>query len=203
MLSPEAVIAAGLALVRETGLTGLGVRALAERVGVTPMALYRHVDGAEELERKVIDAILAAIEPAPASTPFRDAALAWAASARAVLGIHPGVAEHVLTHWFELPRVLDMLEGLLAAAEVSGMEGPLAVAAANAVFTFVLMRVTAETAVRRAGVVRRKLPRGASSMARWPRLVENAREYEVAKLDLHFAFGLDVILRGIEGRCEC
>jgi hypothetical protein len=106
----------------------------------------------------------------------------------------------VLTHWFRLPRVLDWLESLLAAASRSGMVGLPAVAAVNAVFTYVLMRAEAEESIRKAKVVERRLPRGARSDARWPRLKANAPEYEVAKLDVHFAYGLDVILLGIDRR---
>jgi hypothetical protein len=74
------------------------------------------------------------------------------------------------------------------------------VAAVNAVFTYVLMRAEAEESIRQAKVVERRLPRGARSDARWPRLKANASEYEVARLDVHFAYGLDVILLGIDRR---
>lgn len=199
MLSTEAVIEGGVASVREEGLARLSLRSLAERLGVTPMALYRHVDTAQALEESVVDAILALVPGVSERGKWSGAAHAWAEAARPVLVTHPGVSRYVLTHWFHLPRVLDWLEGLLAAAERGGMTGFPAVAAVNAVFTYVLMRAEAEEAIRQAGVVERKLPRGRRSEARWPRLKAHAPEYEVAKLDVHFAYGLNVILLGIEG----
>jgi AcrR family transcriptional regulator len=200
MLSPEAVIDAGVELVRDGGLAGLGIRSLADRLGVTPMALYRHVDTAQALEEQVVAAILGQISPASSEQPWDAAARAWAVCARPIFVQHPGVARYVLTHWFRLPSVLDWLESLLAAAERDGVVGLPAVAAVNAVFTYVLMRAEAEEAIRRAKVVERRLPRGARSDARWPRLKANAPEYEVAKLDVHFTYGLDVILFGIDRR---
>jgi len=195
VLSFQAVINAGVDSVREHGLDGLGVRALAERLGVTPMALYRHVDTAAALESAVIEQVLAGVPPISGVETWDRGVRVWAAGARARLAAHPGVARHVLTRWFRLPQVLDWIEALLAASERSSMTGSAGVAAVNAVFTFVLMRVEAEDAIRNAGVLRRKLPR---DKRRWPRLYANVAEYEVAQLDRHFEFGLDAILRGIE-----
>jgi AcrR family transcriptional regulator len=200
MLSPEAVVRAGVECVRHGGLASLGIRALAERLGVTPMALYRHVDTAQALESAVIEEVLASIPGVPEGAEWQSTVRAWASGARPVLAAHPGVARYILTNWFRLPQVLDWIEGLLCAAEDESMTGPLAVAAVNAVFTYVLMRVEAEEAVRSAGVIRRQLPRGARSEARWPHLKANAREYEVARLHRHFEFGLDTLLLGIDRR---
>lgn len=43
------VVAAGEALLRDLGWSGLSMRAVASRLGVDPMALYRHVDSREAL----------------------------------------------------------------------------------------------------------------------------------------------------------
>jgi AcrR family transcriptional regulator len=200
VLSPESVVQAGVDAVREGGLSNLGIRALAERLGVTPMALYRHVDTAAALERAVVDAVLARVPTVAANVDFTNAARRWAEGARPVLAAHPGIARHVLTNWFRLPRVLDWLEGLLAAAERTNVTRSPAVAAVNAVFTYVLMRVEFEDAVRTAGVIRRKLPKGARSRARWPHFMANAAEYEVAHMDRHFMFGLETLLLGLDRR---
>jgi AcrR family transcriptional regulator len=200
VLSTDSVIQAGVACVQEEGLAALSLRSLAERLGVTPMALYRHVETAEALQKAVVDEVLAKLPAVRDGVGWSRAARSWAAAARSVLAAHPGLARHILTEWFRLPRVLDWIEALLAAAERDGMTGTPAVAAVNAIFTYVLMRAEAEQAIRSAGVVHRKLPRGARSEERWPRLEANAAEYEIARLDLHFEFGLDALLLGIERR---
>lgn len=198
MLSTETVVRAGVHAVRETGLEQLGIRSLAERLHVTPMALYRHVGTADTLQQAVVDAVLAQVPPVPACGSWAERARAFAAAARPVLGVHPGIARHVLTNWFRLPRALDWIEALLAAAESQGMSGTRAVAAVNAVFTYLLMRVEAEVTIRRARAVRRSLPRGKRGAARWPLLNANAGEYAVARFDRHFNYGLEALLKGIE-----
>jgi AcrR family transcriptional regulator len=199
VLSSEAVIRAGVESVRELGLSSLGIRALAQRLGVTPMALYRHVETAAALQAAVLGSVLGSVPPVPSEGSWVASATTWAAGARARLVAHPGVASHVLTQWFSLPSALDWIEGLLAAAERGGMTGGEGVAAANAVFTFVLMRVEAEESIRAAGTVQRKLPSGRAG-ARWPRIRANAAEYEVARFDRHFSYGLEALLLGIERR---
>jgi AcrR family transcriptional regulator len=197
MLSTESVIGAGVLAVRESGLEQLGIRSLAERLQVTPMALYRHVGTAQALEEAVVDAVLAEVPPVACSGSWAERARGFVTRARPVLCAHPGVARHVLTNWFRLPRVLDWLEVLLGAAQSHGMDGTRAVAAVNAVFMYLLMRVEAEVTVRQARAVRRRLPRGKRA-ARWPLLIANAGEYEEARFDVHFAYGLEVLLAGME-----
>jgi AcrR family transcriptional regulator len=197
VLSSKTVIAAGVESLRRQGLEALGIRPLAERLGVTPMALYRHVATAQALSDAVVDEVLSQVPVVAAEGDFEATARTWARGARAVLTSFHGVARHILTHWFELPRALDWIEGLLAAAERDGMRGREGVAAVNSVFTYVLMRAELEQGVRQARVVHRKLPRGRKHEGRWPRIRANASEYETAHFDVYFEYGLDALLAGI------
>jgi AcrR family transcriptional regulator len=197
VLSTNVVVKAGVKSVRKDGLPGLGIRALSDRLGVTPMALYRHVHTADELKVRVVEAVLSLVPDVAPKGAFAPCARRWAIGAHGPLAEHPGVARHVLTNWFRIPQALDWLEALLAAAERSGLRGPRGVAAVNSIFMFVLMRVEAEETIRGAGAVRRRLPRGPGA-ARWPHLRRNAREYEVARFDRHFGYGLETLLAGIE-----
>lgn len=61
-LSRDRVIAAALAHIEESGVAGLTMRRLGERLGVEAMALYRYVPGKEELLDAVVDAILSEID---------------------------------------------------------------------------------------------------------------------------------------------
>jgi AcrR family transcriptional regulator len=61
-LDRDAVVRGAIALADERGLEALGVRQVAERLGVTPMALYRHVGGKDGLLDSVADALYAEIE---------------------------------------------------------------------------------------------------------------------------------------------
>jgi AcrR family transcriptional regulator len=190
-LSAESVVAAGVSLVRREGLDAVGVRAVAGELGVTPMALYRYVADGSALRAAVVASILEGLPDVPADGAAGERLRRWAHGARAALAAHPGTARHLLLHWTEEPRALDVVEQLLATCTGAGAAD--AVAAANAVFTYTLMRVEAEQAVR-AGGVRRRLAR----LEEHPLLRANAGEYAVARVDEHFAFGLDALLAGID-----
>ena len=57
----DQVVAAAIELADEVGLAACTMRALADRVGVTPMALYRHLRDKEHLLELVPDALLAGV----------------------------------------------------------------------------------------------------------------------------------------------
>ncbi|WP_330457739.1 TetR/AcrR family transcriptional regulator [Streptomyces sp. NBC_00820] len=59
----EEILDAALALADERGLEAVSMRALAERVGVTPMALYRHVADKAALLDAMVGRLLGALLP--------------------------------------------------------------------------------------------------------------------------------------------
>lgn len=52
-LSPDRVVAEALAVIDEAGTDGLTLTAVASRVGVAVPSLYKHVDGLDDLQRRV------------------------------------------------------------------------------------------------------------------------------------------------------
>jgi AcrR family transcriptional regulator len=77
-VSRDTILATALSLLDESGGQGLTMRALAKRLGVTPMSLYRHVGTHEELLRALSDQVYAEVlEPLnskldPKSDPTSD-----------------------------------------------------------------------------------------------------------------------------------
>lgn len=196
MLSSDAVVAAGVQLVRREGVEAVGVRAVAAELGVTPMALYRYVADGDTLRAAVVTSVLAGLPDVPVTGRRADRFRAWATATRTVLAAHPGSARLLLRAWTEHPRALEVVEQLLGAAR--GLPDP--VAASNAVFAYVLMRVEAEEALRTTGGLRRQLRALGAGKDRFPLLWANAAEYSVARVDEHFAFGLDALLAGVARR---
>ena len=88
-LTRERVLRAAMDLADAEGLGALTMRALAERLGVKPMALYHHVANKEEILDGIVDVVFAEIELPTADGDWRDAMRRRAASAREVLGRHP------------------------------------------------------------------------------------------------------------------
>jgi TetR/AcrR family transcriptional regulator, tetracycline repressor protein len=190
-LDRPAILAAGVELVRRDGVEALGVRAVAGAVGATPMALYRYVADAADLHDAVLEVLFQSLPPPPLSA---DDLTEWARAFRAWLAEVPGLPRLVSIRWFELPPLLDLVESLLQVFAHAGQDGFELVAAANALFSYVLARGELEEAVRSAGVDR-SLSWGTSR----PLLTSLRREYEVARLDEHFDYGLGLLLRGLLG----
>ena len=106
-LSRPRVVRAALQLVDEKGLAALTMRGLATELGVSPMALYNHVQDKEELVDLMLDLVLEEVDLSPVPGD-------WCRQLRAVvLGYHH--AHHLLAD----PRARDharaALEQLLAA----------------------------------------------------------------------------------------
>jgi hypothetical protein len=161
------------------------------------MALYRYVSDADDLR----DAVLAALcESLPARPDCVDDLSRWAHEFRAWLLQAPGLSRLVLIRWFDVPALLDMVEDLLSVFHHVGRDGFELVAAANSLFAYVLCRGELEEAVRAAGV-NRALPWDESGSSR-PLLNSQRGEYEVARLDEHFDFGLELLLRGLLGHAD-
>ncbi len=158
------------------------------------MALYRHVTDAGDLR----DGVLAQLcESLPARPESIDELRRWAHNFRAWLLEVPGLSRVVLTRWFEMPAGLDLVESLLAVFSRAGLERFDLVAAANSLFSYVLSRVELEEAVQASGL-RRMLP-WAQHQTEHPLLNSLRDEYEVARLNEHFDFGLGLVLRGLLG----
>jgi AcrR family transcriptional regulator len=184
---------AGVAVARRDGWAAVTLRAVAEELGVSPMALYRVARDAEQLRRLVADA---AAPPVPAAGSRAERLEAWAVAAHADLGRAPGLAGYVVAHWTELPAWLDVVEALLADAVADGRDGPDAVAAVNAVFAYVLAR-----AQLRDGLVaapERRLAPLQDGPDRYPHLLENRPEFARARVGEHFRFGLTALLAGLD-----
>lgn len=93
-LDVDAVVAAAIALADEAGLEALTMRALAERLAVSPMTLYTYVPGKAELLDLMVDSLYLAM-PRPALPPpkrWRQGVRAIADQNRALLREHPWVA---------------------------------------------------------------------------------------------------------------
>lgn len=92
-ISREQVIDAALALLAG-GVDACTIRAVAARLGVTPMAIYWHVADKDDLLDAVLDRVLDGVRPAPgppADDPFETLA-ALARGYREAFGRHPHAA---------------------------------------------------------------------------------------------------------------
>jgi AcrR family transcriptional regulator len=87
-LSSTRVLQAALALADEAGLEAFSMRGLAQKLGVVPMALYKHVTNKEELLDGMIDIVFSEIELPSGDLDWRSAMRRRAISTREALQRH-------------------------------------------------------------------------------------------------------------------
>jgi len=90
--SLPAVAGEAIAVADAEGLPAVSMAAVAKRLGLTTMALYRYVESREDLEAAMVDVALGA-PPAVGSRGWRHEIDAWARAELAVLLAHPWVLE--------------------------------------------------------------------------------------------------------------
>ncbi|WP_308250590.1 TetR/AcrR family transcriptional regulator C-terminal domain-containing protein [Nonomuraea rhizosphaerae] len=123
-LTRERVVRTAVEIADAEGLAALSMRAVAGRLGVATMSLYRHVAGKDDLVELMVDAVLTDF-PLPAEPPdgWRArlevmARLQWAAYRR-----HPWMARITsLTRPLPSPSLLRHTEWALAAVEGHGLD---------------------------------------------------------------------------------
>ncbi|WP_027346135.1 TetR/AcrR family transcriptional regulator [Hamadaea tsunoensis] len=140
-----AILDAALALADERGLTAVTMRALAQRLGVTPMALYPHVGDKDGLLDGLVDRLLAELLPAAATEgPPAERLKALGRASRALAQRHPSAYALLLARPSVTPdavRVVDALYGALSELGVPDAEVP---RVERLISTFVLGYATSE-----------------------------------------------------------
>lgn len=195
-LTQQSVVDAGARVVEVSGWAALSLRSVAIELGVTPMALYRHVGRSETLKAAVVEVVVEPLAPIASSGDVGEDLADWARRFHDHLTRYPGLAGHLISSWFESPSTLGQIDDALCRVHASGIHGFDEVAVVNAVFTYVLMRSEAERTVRSAGAVRRTL-RTATASRPLERLTALAEQYSTAQFDAHFEFGLRSLIGGM------
>jgi len=118
-LTRDAVLAEALALGDARGLDAVTIRGVADRLGVTPMALYRHVGDKDGLLDGLADVLYAELRlPGPADQ-WWDGLADLARSTRAVLLDHPWAAP-LFSRPLAGPHALALGSALAAALRTAG-----------------------------------------------------------------------------------
>jgi AcrR family transcriptional regulator len=192
----EDLIDAGLALVTDEGWASMSFRSIADRLRVSPMALYRVVPDAEQLRATIANAAARRIQPPPDLEDPITTLRVWAKHAYRHLRCYPGLAAYIIHHWTELDGWLDIVEALLERAAASGLTGREAVEAVNAVFAYVLVRAQLRDSI--ASAPRRRLGPVRDQRERYPTILANLAEFTTAKTEQHFAAGLTALTTGLD-----
>jgi AcrR family transcriptional regulator len=144
-LSRRRVVEAGLDLLAERGRDGVSMRALADALGTSPMSLYRHVHGKEDLLRALVALVLERMDLAPpAGGAWTDRVAAWMHALRDQLRRAPAAVSILIEHGHYAPALLRATDTLLRILREAGFDPPGAVRASREIMWSTLGFVSAE-----------------------------------------------------------
>jgi AcrR family transcriptional regulator len=121
-ITVEAIVAAAIEVLDETGVSGLSMRGVAERLGTGAASLYAHVSGKEELLELVFDELVGRVPlPEPDPARWREQILQMASDMRQILISHRDVALAGLGRIPSSPNVLKAAEVVTAVMRLGGL----------------------------------------------------------------------------------
>ena len=204
-LSRDRVLRAAIELADRGGVEALSMRKLGQELGVDAMALYRHVRGKDDLLDGVVDVVVGEIDRPIAGDDWKASLRELTMAARGVMLRHPWALQVLKDRGTSGPATLDHIEAVLATL----LDGGFSVEVAHHALHVLDSRVfgfnqalfedsaSAERSAEEAAAMARAL-------AAYPRISELARSVSHAgdlgpcDDDVEFAFGLDLILDGLE-----
>lgn len=122
-LNTQSVLRAAVALADESGIDALSMRRLAQALGVVPMALYKHVDGKDELLDGMIEVVVGEIDPPEPGAGWKTAIRRRVLSARRMLLRHPWASQVIeaRTKVRPTPAVLAYMDAMIEIFRSGGL----------------------------------------------------------------------------------
>lgn len=217
-LSVDAIVAAAIEIADADGLAAVSMGKVAERLGYTPMSLYRHVPSKDDLLTLVQDAAIGEPPPTAGDDPgWREALATWARAIAAAYRARPWVLDIPITGPPAMPHQIAWLERALAALAGTPLDDGerLSIALVLSAYSrsFAQLTTDLQQGIERRGVTGPEMTRQYGQMlgrlvteARFPTvhaairhgLFDEAEEGEGDGVDVEFEFGLQRILDGIE-----
>jgi AcrR family transcriptional regulator len=206
-LTRERVLQAAVDLADRDGLDGLSMRRLGQELGVEAMALYRHVRDKDDLLDGIIEVVVGQIDrPKPVkdwTTSIRRQVMA----ARRVMLRHPWARRVLEERGTTGPAVLAYIESILAILRDGGFSLDLAHHTMHVLGSrfFGFTQDVFEDSSDGPSTDADAIAMGAMA-ATFPRITELATSVRHEGVlgacddDVEFAFGLDLILDGLERR---
>jgi AcrR family transcriptional regulator len=148
LISREAILDATLALADERGLDAVSMRAVAAQLGVTPMALYHHVRGKDDLLDGLVERLLAELELPDPALPGEARLHRLADGMRTVAARHPDTFLLFLRRPVATPEALALRESVYDALRAAGTPEKLVPRIERLLSTFVIGFAASEAAGR-------------------------------------------------------
>jgi AcrR family transcriptional regulator len=202
-LSRDRVLRAAITLADEAGIEALSMRKLGQELGVEAMSLYNHVANKDDILGGMVDIVVDEIELPAAGADWKAAIRRTAISAYEVLLAHPWAANLVLSGPGVSYARLRYMDGILGCLRTGGFSAEMTDHAYHAldshIMGFTLWQVGISAGLANISSVQdflRELDQDA-----YPHLAEHAQQHMQERNpedEGEFAFGLDLILDGLE-----
>jgi AcrR family transcriptional regulator len=207
-LSRARVLQAAVALADEAGLEAFSMRGLAQKLGVVPMALYKHVANKEELLDGMVDIVFSEIELPSGDLDWRSAMRRRAISTREALKRHSW-AIGMMESRQPGPANLRNHNAVMGCLRKAGLPFAMAVHAYSLqdayIYGFALQeKDLAFETPNSAGEAAQRRAETIGALDSYPYLIEIATKLPESGYDnaVEFAWGLDLILDGLEQLCH-
>lgn len=203
-LSRERVLEAAIILADEGGIESLTMRRLAQELGVEAMTLYYYVAKKDDILTAIVDMVLSQFELPSPGADWKAAIRHTAISTHDVLVRHPWAASLMLSSTGASPARWRYMDAILGCLRKAGFSADMTDRAYHALdshitgFTLweVQIQIDPETLPDLAETFLRELP-----VDTFPYLVEHVHQHLKERSpddEGAFAFGLDLILDGLE-----
>jgi AcrR family transcriptional regulator len=142
------ILDAALAIADADGLDAVTMHAVAKRLGVTAMALYRHVEDKKDLLDGLVERLLTSLPLPPPDLTLDERLAAVARNMRATAAGHPNVFPLLLQRPADTPAALAVRDAVVAALGEAGLDGATAARMERLLSTAVLGFAVSEVAGR-------------------------------------------------------
>jgi TetR/AcrR family transcriptional regulator, tetracycline repressor protein len=156
-LNRETIVLAALSSIDKNGAQGLTMRNLGQDLGVEAMALYRHVNGREDLLEAVVDLLFKGVRDdldEELATTWQGYLFSLAHAIRKIAVEHPAAfplaaTRHPAAPWIRPPlRSLELVEDFLVTLSDRGLSDQQVVGVYRSFSSFLLGQLLLESAVR-------------------------------------------------------
>ena len=207
-LNRERVLTAAIDLADRSGIDALSMRKLGTELDVDAMAMYRHVRNKDDLLDGMLQAVVGSVEPALTDLPWKAALRAQAMAARSTMLRHPWARRVLEERGTGGPAQIAQIERVLAILLSAGFSIDLAHHALHVLdsrifgFSPALFdetgrpQPTPEETAALGLIIAAQFP----NVAQLAGAVSHDGPLGACDDDVEFAFGLDLILDGLEAR---
>jgi AcrR family transcriptional regulator len=134
----QEILDAAMTIADESGLDGVSMRAVAEHVGVTPMALYRHFGSKQALLDGMLERIVTSLLPHRPAGTWDERLTALAYAYRGLAQRYPWSAQLLFSRPSVTPDAVAVTEFIYAAIREAGVPEPQVGRLERLVTTFVI-----------------------------------------------------------------